>query len=281
MTLRWPDLSRAVRLKTAYIASVVFFVGVALIGISFVFRNTLQALILALGGTLVTSSVFSIITEATLRLDILDEFLTELDALRIEVRGLLPGERVNGVQLLANRRDFNFTEFMKEARGVVRASGFSANDLLAVSNLDHIYQAIIDGRIKCLRVILLDPYSAAAAARAKQPAYRHERALRDKTEAITAELGELSARLSNAGYPACIKLHYAKEAVTVSLAADDYTAIVTPIVRTKTGGTSPTYIFNRQFEGKAFYDVYREHFESLATSSIERDLGSSNRPQLS
>jgi hypothetical protein len=259
----WSDFTRSVTTKTFYLATVILAIGIALIGIALSVHGLAQVLLLALGSTLATSSVYSVISEAMLRLDTLELIKGEFDNLRVQV-GLLATQGGNdGSRQIKNRREIDFAEFVSAAKKWLKVIAFSANDLLSAPNCDRIYEALNTGRLDSVQVLLLDPNSSAARTRSSAPAYHSLTSLRDKTRAVVNELEELRTRLSRIGRGDAISWWFVSEPITVSLVADQNTAIVTPIVRTHTGGTSPTFIFDRRSRGEEFYEVYLEYFESL------------------
>jgi len=258
-------LSQAIRAKTAYIASLVLAAGVALIGASLPLSGMPETLLLALGSTLVTSSVFSVVVEAMLRLDLLREFQDEVSELRSDLHRLLQksSKGIGGVNFLESRRLVDFGEFLRQSKGIIRIAGLSANDILSAPNVDLLFQAVAQGRVNSVRVRLLDQASAAGTARASHPAYRGARSAQAKAAAVIAELEDLSERLRRNGLADALEWRLIADPITVSLVADDTTMIVTPVIRTKTGGISPTFMFARDQGAASFYETYLDHFDSL------------------
>lgn len=262
--LTWSDFTAVVQVKTFYISLVIIVVGVALLAFSVATEGLVATLLVALGVTLVTSSVFSLIGETMVRTDVVEFVHGEIDALRREIRHSAPARGSDPtVQLHVSRRNVDWTEFLTTATGTLRVSGLSSNDILAATSMDRLFDAVVDRRLARVEVLLLDPESATGAVRAAQPAYRRAATLGDKLRSVIAELDDLDSRLSEAGLPDRVRSALVGEPVTVSMVADDHRVFVTPIVRTLTGGASPTFVFTSSGAGQAYYEVYLSHFASL------------------
>lgn len=271
--LSWNDLTSAVQAKTAYLAMLAAFAGIAATGVGVAVDGTAQLLLLALGSTLLTSSVFSCVSESMLRLDTVDAVGDRLDELEVRILETVSGGTGHEVvELVSNRREVDFAEFARTAAGDLKIVGFSANDILSAPNSDRLGTSLKAGRIRSIAVVLLDPNSDTARMRSSQPAYRYAEAMGEKTRSVVSELRELRSIAAELPGTPSVKLHFTREPVTLSVVADDERVVVTPVVRTKTGGTSPTFIFKRNSPDPIWYASYVEHLDSLIVATPATQL---------
>lgn len=262
--LTWSDFTAVVQVKTFYLSLIIIVLGGALVAASIPTKGFVATLLVSLGITLVTSSVFSLVGETMVRTDVVELVHGEIDALRREVRHSAPSRASDPtMQLYLSRRNVDWIEFLASATGTLRVSGLSSNDILAATNMDRIFDAVVDRRVERIEIVLLNPDSVTGAMRAEQPAYRRAATLGDKLRSVITELDDLDSRLTEAGLPERVHRALVAEPVTVSMVADDHRVFVTPIVRTLTGGTSPTFVFTSSGAGQAYYEIYLAHFISL------------------
>lgn len=262
--LAWSDFTAVVQAKTFYLSLIIVVVGVALLAASVPTKGLVATLLAALGITLVTSSVFSLIGETMVRTDVVEFVHGEIEALRREIRYSAPARGSDStLQLHVSRRNVDWTEFLRVATGTLRVSGISSNDILAATNMDRLFDSLVDRRLERVEVLLLDPASETGASRGAQPAYHRAGTMGDKLLSVIAELEDLDYRLREAGLPDRVHTALVSEPITVSLVGDDHRLFVTPIVRTLTGGASPTFVFTSSGAGAGYFEVYLSHFISL------------------
>jgi hypothetical protein len=227
-----------------------------------------RSLLVALGGTLLTSSIFSIISESMVRIDIIEFIDSQFVAFKGDIGKMASlGHQASGVEVLDSRREFDFKGFLMQARGVVRIVGFSANDILSVANIDRIEEAVRSGRVTSIEILLQSPSSDAAARRGVTSAYTSPTSFANKFRSVLSEIDDLNSRLSRVAL-ATLNYRLLDEAVTISIVADDRLVLATPVICNKTGGSSPSLVVRSSGEHGEIYNVYMKHFAELRSRAV-------------
>lgn len=261
----WHELARAVQVKTVYLSLLIGMAGIAILAISASTNGLWQTVLLSLSITLITSSTFSTISEVMVRLDTLqaiDNRLTDLES-RLVGGG---ASASHGLELVSNRREIDFRRHADILVGDVYICGLSANDILSAEACDKLRAGLTTGRIRSISVVLQDPNSRAARVRSGNPAYGHANSMSGKVRSAIAEVRELSATALTTSTGAVVALYLSKEPISSSLIVDDERAVITPIVRVRTGGTSPTIVVDRLSIHGEWYEIYRSHTLDLISS---------------
>jgi hypothetical protein len=266
----WTDFTTIVTARTFYLSLLILITGIAVLLAAVVVKSsTPRFLLLGLGSTLVTSSVFSLVSEAMVRVDTLEMVQTQFDKIREDMVSLSSqrgGDR--GVQVLGSRRMYDFREFVDGAKGHLRVVGFSANDLLSPTNVDRLHTAINLGHITRVEVLLLKPDCAAAVQRSESPSYSSKSSFGSKFQGALIELEDLAAKLTAKGDSGVLSYWLIEDPITISMVADDRIAIVTPVVWQLTGGTSPTFVVAADGASEVIYKTYVQHFDVLKSRVV-------------
>ena len=251
----WSDVKTLLRAKTAVIALITFLVGTCLILLGgFVFTDEWQTIISAIGVTLLTSSVLGVVTEAMLRLDTLEPVLEEVRSLAEKTL-----DAPRAADLVASRREINFAELLGAAQGELLVVGISSNDILAPGMSDLIKNQVAQSRLLRIRIALLDPESLAATARAKAKAYRNAQEAVAKIQASLIEAQSIGDSFSQDRAQSSFTLTLLSEQPSTSLVVTSEVALVTPVLRTLTGGRSPSILVGSGGASRDVYEVFRNH----------------------
>lgn len=267
----WEQIKRALGVKTIYLSLLLLVVGLAclIVGASPYFSSTppttapaWATIVTGIGATLVTSAIFSFISETMVRLDTLEFFESQIQDL---------GARINAVGVIApsdvthihTRRQFDFANFIDHASGDARILGFSANDVLSPANMDHWKPVLLARQVQSLKVLVVDPESPSAADRSKAPCYPRPDSFRQKCEASFGEIADLIRALESAGAQGLVHFRKIRANVNISMVSDGKMVLITPILWTRTGGTSPSFVVTNADHSRLEYATYIADFDAL------------------
>ncbi len=268
----WKDLLQIVSFKTFYLILIVALLGIALILLDrVIFPPSLdpanqtspwRGILLALGATFLTSSTVSIFFELFLRLDIVD-FISS------KILNSLPSTSVDtvfyqsGLSSFENSRaSLSFDSLAKGASGYLKIIGFSANDIFSAHTTHIISERLKTEREFYVKVLIINPWSIMAQRRAEAIAYPAEKKFFGQVWAAFTHSRDVFAELKATGIDESHAEARLYDVIpSVSMIIDSSKALVTPLVSTKTGGSSPCFIVKRTSSDKSPYSYYEKHFD--------------------
>ncbi|WP_139057806.1 hypothetical protein [Tsukamurella pseudospumae] len=256
----WGNVRSLLRAKTVYIASLIFLAGwvFMLLGL-LVGRGSGRDLLVALGATLLTSSVLSVISEAAMRLDTLEPLYEKLEGISAAVDSC--GASAGEGRIVASRREIDFAAFVRRSTTLFIV-GISSNDVLAVAVSDLIEDRMRSGDLTTVVVGLLNPDSEASRVRAGSSAYGGSGGSAiSKIHAsisVVRDLESVASGLDNVRF----EFRQLQHVPSVSLVGNQDEIVITPVISTRTGGRSPSICILRRGDSGDTYSVYRECVQS-------------------
>jgi hypothetical protein len=265
------DLKQVITFKTFYIAVVTGLIGLVLILLEAVIlpqpsNSVWKGVFLALGLTLLTSSTVAVFSEMFLRFDIVD-FVTE------KIVEILPHEitlRDSGLQAFgANRTSLDFPSIWKQVSGFMKVIGFSANDVLSPQNTPLLIERLKTERTFHLQILIINPWSVIAQRRAESPVYKTKYEFIRRVWAIFLEMRDTADQLNAAGIERSqFDVRIYDSIPSLSMIIDDDKAIVTPVLITRQGGSSPFFVLKETSSSKSPYLEYKKHFDSVWETGV-------------
>lgn len=283
----WKDLLQVVSFKTFYLILLVALIGIALILLDrIIYPSTVDApnqtpspwrgVLLALGATFLTSSTVSLFFELFLRLDVVD-FISS------RILSSLPSTAVDTVfyqsglsSFESNRASLSFDSLAKSASGYLKIIGFSANDIFSPHTTHIIVERLKAEREFYVQILIINPWSIMAKRRAEAIVYPNENKFFKQVWSAFNHARDIFNELKSSGLTASHIEGRLYDAIpSVSMIIDDSKALVTPIVSTRTGGSSPCFIVKKTASDKSPYSYYEKHFDVLWASAqtiIDKNL---------
>lgn len=269
----WKDLIRILSFKTFYLIVVVALIGISLILLDRVvfppstestYVSPWRGVLLALGATFLTSSTVSLLFELFLRLDL-------VDFISAKILSSMPSTSVDAVFYQSGLSSFensraalSFDTLAKSAIGYIKIIGFSANDIFSPHTTHIIQERLATEREFFIQVLIINPWSIMAQRRAEASVYPTENKFFGQVWAAFRHARDFVSELRNRGITESHAEARLYDAIpSVSMIIDGSKALITPIISTKTGGSSPCFIIEKTSSDKSPYSYYEEHFDSL------------------
>lgn len=266
------DLRGVLTFKSFYIILVIALLGVILILIdTLIFSSSSGAstspwkgILLALGVTLLTSSTVSLLFEVFMRLDIVDFVMSKLDDI---LSAYLRNPSLQYSDLLSfqtNRTSIDFDDLCKGASGYLKILGLSANDIISPHTAHLLIHRVVSEHEFYIRILLINPWSIMAQRRSEAPTYGIQQEFFRKVWSALLQIQNVTDNLRVLGMGNTnFEVRFYDTIPSLSMIIDNSKAIVTPLISTKTGGSSPFFIVKNTSSAGSAYALYEQHFDTV------------------